>query len=193
MFYISFSTETAIRNALVKFDRARVDAAVKAGAQRVKDDLRDYYDVKDATEPNRFFRSGEGARRLHFWQQIRDSISGPHLMYRNVRILIWHRAFMQKLHGGPIVPKRAKMLTIPTNGEAYGRSAAEVESMFGKLFVVRMKDGRLFLAGKPQNKLTFFFKLVDYVQQDPWPGTWPGMKFVRDSFRSGFRYRLKRG
>ena len=190
MFEVKWNAASTVKKALERYTRANVDRAVKGGVQRVKDDLRDYYDIKDVEEPNKFFRSGETDRRVHLWHQIKDSIQGPEVRYRCVRLSISHVAFQQKLHGGPIYPVRAKMLTIPIHGDAYARSAAEVESMFGRLFVIRMKDGRLFLAGKPNKRLTFYFRLSDGVNQEKWPGTLPGMRFAKESFRNGFRYTL---
>ena len=60
---VTAGIEGAIMRLRAIAEGPRLKEAVMAGAQRVADDLRDYYGAKDADEPNSFFAKGEGTRR----------------------------------------------------------------------------------------------------------------------------------
>jgi hypothetical protein len=167
--------------------------AMRAGGQRVVDDLVDWYHLTDASEPNRFVQEGTGTRRTHFWNQIADSIRGPIVGGDSVEIRITDKRINQKIYGGVIAAKNVRFLTIPIHPEAYARRAAELESIAGKLFVIRMKDGRLFLCGKDDSKkAVFYYRLKESVNQKPWPTAIPRQrKWFVDSFRNGMRRFLR--
>lgn len=171
----------------------RLKEAVMAGAQRVADDLRDYYGAKDADEPNSFFAKGEGTRRTHFWRKVGDSVRGPERTQRGAVVFVTHPVIRQKLLGGPISAVRALMLTIPINAEAYARRAKELEGIVGRLFIVKAKDGRVFLAGRPERrgKTVFYYRLKESVNQKPWKGAVPTRRWLIDSFRAGAGYYLR--
>lgn len=175
----------------VMFDERKLQDALTAGAQRVIDDLTDWYHLNDKHEPNRFVQDGTGSRRTHFWNQIADSIRGPFVSGRGVRIEITDKRIKQKIYGGEIHAKNVRFLTIPIHPEAYARRAAELFSLVGKLFVVRMKDGRLFLAGKPDGKAVFYYRLKESVNQKPWPTAAPKRRWIIDSFKSGVKKFMK--
>lgn len=174
----------------VPITREQVQDAMVAGGARLADDLRDHYRIKDQYEPNRFFASGQGGRRVHFWRQVGDTVNGPlPISGGGVRVEVNDYRLNQKIHGGEIHAKNVRFLTIPMHAEAYARSAAELTSIVGRLFVVRKKDGRLFLAGKDEDKkLTFYYRLKESVTQKPWPGAVPTRRSIMDSFRNGVRY-----
>lgn len=173
--------------------RENIQDAMMAGAQRVKDDLVDWYRLTDEHEPNRFVQEGTGTRRTHFWNQIADSIRGPFQSDNAVEIHITDRRIKQKIYGGVISAKNVRYLTIPMHPEAYARRAAELESIAGKLFVIRMKDGRLFLCGKDDDKkAVFYYRLKESVNQKPWPTAIPRQRsWFKESFRNGMRRFLR--
>jgi hypothetical protein len=163
----------------------RVREFMEAGGNRVVKDLVDSYHVNDATEPNRFVQEGTGTRRTHFWNQVADSVEGPEINGATAKIRIHDHRIRQKVYGGTIEHKNVDYLTIPMHPEAYARRAAELESIVGNLFVVRKKDGRLFLAGKKDKALTFYYRLKPSVYQDPWPTAIFKRASLIDSFRNG--------
>lgn len=172
-------------------DEQKLAGALESGAQRVIDDLTDYYHLSDQYEPNRFVQEGTGTRRTHFWRQVADSIKGPFVSGRGVRVEITDKRIKQKIYGGEIRAKNVKFLTIPINPEAYARRAAELEALVGKLFVIRLKDGRLFLAGKPEGKAVFYYRLKESVNQKPWPTAIPKRRWIIDSFKAGVKKFMK--
>lgn len=180
-----------IRRSMPTADQLR--EAMRAGGQRVVDDLVDWYHLTDQSEPNRFVQEGSGTRRTHFWNQIADSIRGPIVGGDSVEIRITDKRINQKIYGGVIAAKNVPFLTIPIHPEAYARRAAELESIAGKLFVIRMKDGRLFLCGKDDSKkAVFYYRLKESVNQKPWPTAIPRQrKWFVDSFRNGMRRFLR--
>ncbi len=180
----------------VPITRENLKAALTAGGSRVADDLRDHYRLKDEYEPNRFYASGEGSRRVHFWRQVGDSVRGPIMTGGGVKVEVNDYRLNQKIHGGPIHAKNVRFLTIPIHAEAYARSAAETAGIVGRLFVVKKKDGRLFLAGKTDKVLTFYYRLKESVMQKPTKEAVPTRRSILDSFRNGVRRfvsQLRRG
>lgn len=174
------------------FGPGEIEQVLRAGGQRVTDDLRDNYRLQDADEPNRFVREGTGTRRVHFWTQVADSVQDPEVGGNAVRIRIADHRMKQKLYGGTIHAKNVRYLTIPIHPEAYARRAAETASIVGGLFVVRKKDGRLFLAGRGSGPITFYYRLKESVTQAPWKTALPSVRWLKESFRNGARYWLSR-
>jgi hypothetical protein len=169
----------------------RLQDVMKAGGQRVVDDLQDFYHLNDTHEPNYFVASGLGTRRTHFWNDVADSVVGPIVDGGTARVEIKDYRIRQKIYGGTISAKNVRFLTIPMHPDAYARRAVDVEGLFGKLFVIRMKDGRLFLAGKPDGKAVFYYRLKESVNQEPWPTAVPKRASLIDSFRSGVNKFMK--
>ena len=66
----------------------------------------------------------------------------------SVDMRVGDRRFRQKLYGGPILPKVAKMLTIPVHPFAYARTAAEVELLQGADLMIRKTRGSA-MASRP--------------------------------------------
>jgi hypothetical protein len=133
-----------------------------------------------------------GVRRTHFWKQVGDSVADPIVKRDGVSVAINHPHINQKIHGGPILPVRARALTIPVHPEAYGRTAAQVESALGiDLFIKKTALGDAFLMGKvKQGRRTHlwrFFLLRAFVNQDPWPNSIPDKVAMREAFFRGVR------
>lgn len=185
-----------VRSFQVPMDRETMQDMMRAGGHRVRADLADWYGLKDRAEPNRFYATGQGFRRTHFWGQVQESIRGPiDIQGGGVEIAVTDHRIMQKIRGGTITAKNVKFLTIPIHPEAYARRAAELFSIVGKLFVIRTKKGNLFLAGRGEGekRATFYYILKRSVTQKPWPGSMPGLTWIKQSFRNGVRYFKRHG
>lgn len=97
--------------------------------------LKAHFRTKDRTNKNSL-----SARRQHFWRQVGASVQNPRVNGDGSAVIVSinHPAFGQKVRGGTIRPKRAKMLTIPVSEEAYGRTASTFEVETGlKLIFIR--------------------------------------------------------
>ena len=89
------------------------DRGVLIAGRAMAEEYRKHWLIKDVREPNRFVRAGSGTRRTHFWRQIAQSLRLVSTKGNSVDMRVGDRRFRQKLYGGPIVAKVAKMLTIP--------------------------------------------------------------------------------
>lgn len=72
-------------------------------------------------------------------------------------------------HDIDILPVAKKHLTIPMHAEAYGKKATDFED----LFVVKKKDGKLFLAKHNGGDLQMMYFLANSVHQKQDPGILP--------------------
>lgn len=98
------------------------------------------------------------------------------------------RNYAFKVHGGTIIPKRAKALTIPLVAEARGLSALRYEETFGEdLFIPR---GKSVLAVKSGRGFRSIFALVRSVTMQPWPGAVPPEEVIGSAFAEHFREAL---
>lgn len=93
--------------------------AGRAGMGIVQRHLRE----KNEANPNKL-----GGRRSNFWAEVARSVFVSKATAQNVTISIGHPAIGIRYHGGTIVPKRVKFLTIPLVPEAYGKTALTYES-----------------------------------------------------------------
>jgi hypothetical protein len=145
---------------------AALTIAGRAGMGIVQRHLRE----KNESNPNKI-----GGRRTNFWSEVARSVFVGKATANSVTISIGHPAIGIRYHGGTIVPKRVKYLTIPLIPEAYGKTALTYEtnvaahalrsknptrraagqqmaaalrsgSRSGALFPVRTKAGNLVLA-----------------------------------------------
>lgn len=181
-------TETVTAGLRKQFSRQRIHAAMTAGGKSVAQYLKQYYAKKDRAEPNQL-----GGDRTHFWNKIGDSVNtSPKVMGENVAILIADPRFRQKVRGGPIVPVRAKALTIPIHPAAHGRSARELGAKVGGLFILKTGNGEAFLAGKIRQKVTLYYLLRQRVVQMPWPGAIPPKRSLKWVFTHGIREYFRR-
>jgi hypothetical protein len=168
-------------------------AALKQGAAEVAHLFRAHWIQKDAAEPNYFARERFGTRRTHFWRKISNSVGSVEVDTSGMsfKIPIKDKRLRQKVKGGPIVPKKARALTIPVHPDAYARSAAELERALGvKLFILRTALGDAFLAAKRElrkgrKSVIRYYLLKRGVFQQPWPGTMPERSEIRKAFRFG--------
>lgn len=169
-----------IRNLLAQAKRPR--AVLAAMGREGQQQLKRHFRGKERTEPNRL-----GGRRTHFWRQVADSVQAPLVRGDTaVTISINHPAIAQKVMGGTIHAKRAKLLTIPVSPEAYGRTAATFEHETG-LQLIFLREGKNALLATRRNKdnkaLQIEYILTPSVTQAPDPTALPDMKpnseFVR--------------
>lgn len=172
---------------------------MREGAYNLRRYLQGYYGRKDAAEPNYFVREMMGVRRTHFWKAVGESVGQPIVSRDTVAIPIAHPHIRQKIYGGPILPVRARALTIPVHPDAYGRSAAEVESALGiRLFLRTTALGDAFLMGKvrtgkgKRTSVFRYFILKTAVFQRPWPGSLPNWTAMREAFFRGVRRAIMR-
>lgn len=195
---IKFSVRVSDR-VTKRFERAALPEVLEEGRLQGGRDVRhlfyQHFRAKNLAEPNQFFRR-HGGRRLYFWRRMANSLQEPVLNGEGQVVLAMHRDIAQKRFGGPILPKRARALTIPVHQDAYGRSARRLESFLGtKLFIVKTKRGRkTFLAAKggPRGGLRRYYLLRSSVNQEPWPDTFPPRKQITAAFKEGFRSVLNR-
>ena len=90
-----------------------------------------------------------------------------------------------KVTGGTVVPKRAKVLTIPLVPDAMGRMAAEYASLTGhRLFTIPGKNA-LFQA-EEGGGVTAIYALVKKAVHKPWPGALPDDETISEAFVSGW-------
>jgi hypothetical protein len=124
-----------IRAAIAKVgEKAILSVAGRAVSQHT----RRFYQLKNVQEPNRL-----GGKRTNFWADVARSVSQPTPKGKNqVEIVVAHPDIAQKVLGGAIVPKLAKMLTIPANPIAHGKRAASFNLSFA------IVDGRMALVSK---------------------------------------------
>jgi hypothetical protein len=163
------------------------DRGVLIAGRAMADEYRKHWLIKDVREPNRFVRAGSGTRRTHFWRQIAQSLRLVSTKGNSVDMRVGDRRFRQKLFGGPIVAKVARMLTIPVHPFAYARTAAEVELLQGADLMIRRTRGNRLVLGMWRAKRWISFFLLKYaVFQRPWPGTLPPPGKPRRAFMRAF-------
>jgi hypothetical protein len=152
------------------FNRQRVQAGMAKAGEKLIQWLKAYYEQKDWDEPNRLTLE----RRTHFWHQIGESIlPKPKIEQGRIHVIITDPRFPQKVFGGPIVPKRAKALTIPVHPDAYARTAAEVARIVGPLHIIKAGGEAFLVADKSRYTFAPLFVLKRKVNQKPWPGALP--------------------
>lgn len=173
----------------------RITAAMRKAGEAVIGYLKRFWRRKDRAEPNQWLNSG--STRTHFWNAISDSVDPqPYLKQGNVTIRVRDTRIRQKIKGGPIVPVRAKALTIPNHPDAHGRTARQLEGYVGlKLFILQTKWGA-YLAGKKGRSVIKYYLLSRGVNQRPWPNSIPEPRLMRRTFVDalrGYFQGLKRG
>lgn len=169
-----------------RYSPQRITAAMRKAGEAVIGYLKRFWNRKDKTEPNQWFNAG--STRTHFWNQISDSVDPrPYLKQGNVTIRVRDTRIRQKVKGGPIVPVKAKALTIPNHPDAHGRTARELEGYVGlKLFILRTNWGA-FLAGKKGRSVIKYYLLSKGVNQQPWPNSIPEPRLMRRTFVDALR------
>ncbi len=174
-----------IRAAIAKVGHAPV---LRVAGRAVSQHTRKFCQVKNVAEPNKL-----GGKRTNFWADVARSVSQPAPKGKNqVEIVVAHPDIAQKVLGGTIVPKLAKMLTIPANPIAHGKRAASFNLTFA------IVDGRMALVSKDKIRKKFkttkdhgmgvvseikqdvrispgdvIFWLVRKAVQKPWPNSLP--------------------
>jgi hypothetical protein len=163
------------------------DRGMLLAGRAVKEEYEAHWMTKDILEPNRWVREGRGTRRTHFWAQIARSLRLVNTKGNTVDLRVSDKRFPQKLYGGLITPKVAKMLTIPIHPFAYARTAAEVQLLQGADLMIRsLRGGRLVLGLWKAKRWTSYFLLRYSVYQKPWPGTVPKKASPLKAFMTTF-------
>lgn len=153
------------------------------------DFLKRYYRKKDSAEPNKL-----GGERTHFWKQIARSVKQKQKGSR-YEVGITDYRFRQKLYGGPIVPKRAKNLTIPMKAASYGQTVSQFQANTGISLHFRRRRGTGVgvLAGVAgRGGATYYYLLKRRVEQQPWPDTLPRAERMGLRVQRSFRYWLRK-
>lgn len=170
-----------IRDLLTQAKRPR--AVLAAMGREGQQQLKRHFRGKDRTESNRL-----GGKRTHFWRQVADSVQAPMVQGdTSVTISVNHPAIAQKVLGGTIRAKRAKMLTIPVSPEAYGRTASTFEHETGlKLIFLKAGNNALLATRRSQDSkaLQIEYILTPSVEQAPDPTALPDMKPASDFVRA---------
>lgn len=132
----------SLRNALQSLGRqiGRPKVVMQAAARAVQRMLVQHFRQKDAT-PNKL-----GGKRTHWWAAVARATQVASVTDDQAVISISEPGMALKVAGGTIVPKEAKMLSIPIHPLAHGRRAGTVEQVTGiKIWVAKM-GSTLFLA-----------------------------------------------
>ena len=141
----------------------------------------------DKTEPNKL-----GGKRTHFWEkagrltQARMTKDGTAMAVFTTQIGV-----RQQILGGPIVPKKAKWLTIPITAEAHGHRARDsywqrfggldFETVYGK-----NAKSNLFLVDEHGEA---HYVLRKFVNQKPHPQFMPDIKATTEhALAAGFKF-----
>jgi len=132
--------------------------------------LKKWYRQRDREQPNKL-----GGPRTHFWLEVAGSVQAPVVAGdTTVTVAISHPLIAQKIFGGTIRAKRAKLLTIPQTPEAYGRTAATYEAETGLTLIFLKQNDHAILASRAQGQgLTVQYVLVPSVHQEPDPKALP--------------------
>ena len=134
----------------------------KVGGREIANQLKAHFRRKD--------REGKAKpRRQHLWLEIARTVQQPTVLpgKKGVRVSVNHPLLAHKVHGGRIVAKRVKALTIPLSDEAYGRTTDTFERETGKkLFLLRKgSTGQGFLAAAEGEGIKVHYLLRKCVDQ----------------------------
>jgi hypothetical protein len=144
------------------------------GGQNVVAFLRDYHRGMD-WRGDRYL--GAGANSGWFAKAVVDGWQEPRVMANGVVIANKFGLLSWKVTGGTIVPKRAKMLTIPLVAVAKGVAARQYpEPLFRAGNALCVKLG---------NKVKAVYALKRSVTQKPWPGAMPPNDQLQAKFMEG--------
>ncbi len=168
----SDSTMASLREVLGRVRKP--EQMLKAIAKRAEEELKGHFRNRDANSPNKL-----GGQRKHFWQAVADSVTGEvDEAGSTVRLGIAHPHFAQKLYGGVIRAKSARVLTIPVTAEAYGKTTKEFETATGlRLFLIK-PHGTALLATRLQGaqEIQVQYVLKASVNQAADPEALPDME-----------------
>lgn len=136
--------------------------------------------------PNRL-----GGKRTNFWSRVAESVDAPRVEGRGIIIRVAHPAIGQKVHGGTIVPRKAKALAIPVAARAHGLSPRSIP---GLIFIPSQGGQSVgFLALRNAGNLQFLFVLKKSVTQAPDPLALPPGRDVGAALeRAGLIYIRRR-
>jgi hypothetical protein len=100
-------------------------ALTRVMARQARNDLRAHFAQRHRENPNKL-----GGARSGFWLQVRGSVQQPVLLGKTSAVVVVEDPRLaQRVYGGVIKPKRAKVLTIPVHPQAYNRRARTIEGL----------------------------------------------------------------
>ena len=165
-----------VRTLAQRHSGRRAHAAMAAGvAVAVQEHLR-----KKNQEPNKL-----RAPKTNFYSQARDATFFEADALRGT-VYIAKDGIRQRFYGGPIVPVKAKALTIPVHPAAHGRTASEFG---GELRFVAINRGNavgLLVRGE-DSAAPVLFVLVKRVEQQPDPSVLPSDADMQAAAIEGLR------
>ncbi len=128
-----------------------------------------------------------GPRSNLFWQRVVAGWQDPVISGNRVTITNTFGLLHWKTTGGTIVPRRARMLTIPLIPDAKGLTAAEF---------VAEEGTPLFRAGNALcrrigKELQAVYALKESVTQAPWPGAMPDDSTLKEVFADSVRKQIQ--
>jgi hypothetical protein len=167
----SFTLSQGLLNTMRRLNQAPI---FEDGGQNVVEFLRDYHRAMDWRGASYL---GGGASSGWFAKAVVDGWQEPRVAGNGVVIANSFGLLSWKVSGGTIVPKKAKMLTIPLVALAKGVAA-------------RQYPAPLFRAGnalciKLGNKVKAVYALKKSVTQKPWPGAMPPNDQLQAKFMEG--------
>lgn len=143
---------------------------------RLQDELKDHFYLRNS-QPNK-----RGWPKQDWWLGVADATQLTEVNDTGATVTIAHQeGFYMRVHGGTIVPREAKALTIPGIPEAAGKSVAEYEAASGhKLF---RPAGARYLAFSDDGgeSVTLAYFLVKRVTRVADPDALPSMEKLSDS------------
>lgn len=104
--------------------------------------LRRHFRDLNAKRPNKL-----GGKRTNFYSRVAESVQSPVNIGSTIRITIAHPHIAQRLYGGTITPRKAKMLAIPVHASAHGISPRVYPGLLAYIPSKKRGDGVL-IAGE---------------------------------------------
>jgi hypothetical protein len=122
-----FQTKLRRLHGMARNPRGLMSVLGREAANHLKRHFRD----KDRSDASAL--GSAGGRRQHFWLHVSRSVQNPVVSANGRRVIVSINdpRILQKVYGGTIRPKRAKMLAIPIIPEAYGRSPSVYQQETG--------------------------------------------------------------
>lgn len=120
--------------ALARLEKALADGSVARVAGRsLRNNVRSHLFAKNNTSPNRL-----GGVRTNFYASAARGVQNPSVSGNTATVSVNKVGIRLRYYGGTIVPRTAKLLTIPADASAHGRRARE----FSDLKAIFFRGGR---------------------------------------------------
>lgn len=171
-FRIEDEVSPAMNQVIGMLDGQGREDLVRVGARAAREGAVSYHQGYDQGGGwfNRGLSTWQGARtRTHWPLDLAKAWGVGRLNSEGFSLVNAHNGYAQKVYGGTITARK-RYLTIPMTGEAHGRSVAQYERRYGRLFRPR---GRDFLARTVNGRLEVVYLLRKSVVQKPWKNALP--------------------